>query len=293
MTLTPPPTVLDDLSTARPVTVLGLGAMGRRVASRLVEHGVPVRVWNRTATTAGLPGAVTAASLGEAVTGAAAVLVCVRDDAASRAVWHAAAPSLRDDAWRVDLSTVSPAHARHLADLLGARFLEAPMVGSLPQVDAGQLRLLVGGDAGALDVLRPLLEMVAGRVDHVGPVGHAAVLKLAVNGLLATQLLVLGELLDVLRRSEVDLGAAAELLASLPVTSPALARSLPRVLAGDTTPAFPLELAAKDLRYLRAAAGSSQLLAVVGDAVDRAARHDGTRDVVALAMPAATSSTAS
>ena len=56
------------------------------------------------------------------------------------------------------------------------------MVGSRPQIEAGQLRLLVGGDPAALAGLRPVLEIVAGRVDHVGPVGHAAVLKLVVNG---------------------------------------------------------------------------------------------------------------
>jgi 3-hydroxyisobutyrate dehydrogenase-like beta-hydroxyacid dehydrogenase len=112
-----------------------------------------------------------------------------------------------------------------------------------------------------------------------------------VNGLLATQLAVAGELLDILRRFDVDLAAAAELITSLPVTAPALARSLPRILAGDTAPAYPLDLAAKDLRYLRAAAGRTHVLTAVGDTLDRAARNDGTRDIVALAMPAATTKT--
>lgn len=280
----PRPPVLDGVTAAPPVALLGLGAMGTRAASRLLAGGTALRVWNRTPPDPGLlPGAVVAGSVGEAVRGAAVVVVCVRDDAASEAVWQAARPALGEDAYRVDLSTISPAHARHLADLLGPRFLEAPMVGSRPQIEAGQLRLLVGGEDGAVRTVGPVLDLVAGRVDHVGPVGHAAVLKLVVNGLLATQLAVVGELLDVLRRSGIDLAAAAELLGSLSVTSPAVVRSLPRILGDDTAPAFPLDLAAKDVRYLRAVAGTAGVLAAVGDALDAAARDDGTRDIVAIA----------
>lgn len=284
--MTSQPTPLS-LTAGRPVAVLGLGAMGTRVASRLLDAHAPVRVWNRTAPAAaalGLRGATAADTVEAAVRGAGVVLVCVRDDTASEAVWDAALPTLPEEAYRVDLSTISPAHARRLGDRLGVRFLEAPMVGSRPQVDAGQLQLLVGGDLPALDAVRPVLASFAGTVHHVGPAGHAAVLKLVVNGLLATQLAVAGELLEVLGRFDVALGPATELLAALPVTAPALARSLPRILAGEVTPNFPLELAAKDLRYLRAAAGPAPVIAAVGDALDRAAQDDGGRDIVALAV---------
>jgi 3-hydroxyisobutyrate dehydrogenase-like beta-hydroxyacid dehydrogenase len=69
--------------------------------------------------------------------------------------------------------------------------------------------------------------------------------KLAVNGLFAAQLAVAGELLDILRAAESDLPATTELLSSLPVTSPVLARSLPRILQHDIAPKFPLDLVAK------------------------------------------------
>lgn len=293
--MTSPPLQPAVLSTDRPVAVLGLGAMGTRVAIRMLDAQVPVRVWNRTpaaAAAATQHGATAADTVEAAVRGAALVLVCVRDDAASEALWEAALPALPEESYRVDLSTISPAHARRLGDRLGGRFLEAPMVGSRPQVDAGRLQLLVGGDARGLDAVRPVLETFAGAVHHVGAVGHAAVLKLVVNGLLAAQLAVAGELLEVLRRSGVELGPAADLLAGLPVTAPALARSLPRILAGEVSPNFPLDLAAKDLRYLRADAGPAPVLAAVGDALDRAARDDGARDIVALAVRPAAPGTA-
>ncbi len=274
------------------VALLGLGAMGRRLAGRLAAAGFELRVWNRTPTVAhelaaGDERIVAAASPGQAVSGAVAVLVCVRDDDASAALWDEIEPALAPRAVAVDLSTLTPEHVRALARRLGERFLEAPMVGSRPQVDAGQLRLLVGGSEQTLRLAQPVLAALGVGVHHLGTPGQAAVAKLAVNGLLAVQLAAAGELLGTAQANGLSPDALAELLAALPVTAPALARSLPRALAGDTSPNFPLDLVGKDLGYLDGLPGGPR--PVVGGtraSVDATvAAGLGSQDIVALARP--------
>ena len=269
----------------QPIAVLGLGAMGSRVATRLLDAGHDVAVWNRTVSAAAplqARGAVAHPDPSLAVAGARVVLVCVRDDAASAAVWAATETAVSDRTPRLDLSTITPHHADRLATTFGPSFLAAPMIGSRPQIEAGQLTLLVGGRRDTLERVRPVLGDIAGAVHHVGHVADAARLKLVINGLFAAQLAVAGELLDILRTADADLPRTASLLSSLPVTSPALARSLPRILEHDTAPNFPLELVDKDLDYLIRQADDHR--APVLEAVLRRVRvRSATDDIVALA----------
>lgn len=283
----------DDSPT---VAVLGLGAMGSRVARRLLDAGLRVRVHNRTpGRDAELVerGAAPATSPADAARGASVVLVCVRDDEAALLTWQSCLPGMARAGVGVDLSTLSPGGTDAVSALVeqhGRSWLAAPMVGSRPQLDGGQLRLLVGGDLRAMPLAEHVLAVIAGsphQVHHVGTPRQAAVAKLVVNGLLVAQLAAVGELLSFTADEGGDPAVVRELLAGLPVTSPALARSLPRIAVGDTSPAFPLDLVAKDLSYL-GASGEQRgrpVVSALAAAVHRAARtHGPDRDVVALGI---------
>ena len=271
----------------QPIAVLGLGAMGSRVATRLLDAGHTVTVWNRTPSAARplrARGAIPHPHPSGAVADARLVLVCVRDDDASAAVWAATASGVSDRTPRIDVSTITPRHAERLARSFGSSFLVAPMIGSRPQIQAGQLTLLVGGPSSTVERVRPVLADIAGAVHHVGDVADAARLKLVVNGLFAAQLAVAGELLDMLRTADADVTGIAALLGTLPVTSPALARSLPRILESDTAPNFPLELVAKDLDYLTQQADGHPV-PVLEAVLRRVRARTPTDDIVALATP--------
>jgi 3-hydroxyisobutyrate dehydrogenase-like beta-hydroxyacid dehydrogenase len=261
------------------VAILGLGAMGRRVATRLLVGGHRIAAWNRSV--AELSGAAIHSEPAQAVAGACAVLVCVRDDEASEAVWSAAAPALEPHVPLIDLSTITPKQSRRLASRSGQRFLAAPMIGSRPQIEAGRLTLLVGGPVATLERARPLLDAVAGSVIHVGDAGDAACLKLAANGLLAAQLAAAGEVLEMLRQSGVDVPAAATVLGALPVASPVLAAALPR-LGGALPSNFPLDLVDKDLGYVLAQTARAPVLEATRA---RARARDPHADVLSLATP--------
>ncbi|MCU0647169.1 MAG: NAD(P)-dependent oxidoreductase [Gemmatimonadaceae bacterium] len=250
------------------MAVLGTGAMGARVAQRLLVAGHEVRVFNRTRSHAEplvAHGAMVADSARDALRGADVVISMVTDDAASRAVWLDADTGALVDvptgALVLESSTVSPEWTRTLgaaARARGVRFLDAPVLGSRPQAEAGQLIYLVGGAAEYVDAVRPVLAALSAAVHHVGGVGDGATAKLAVNALFATQVAAVAEWVKVLP------GAVLDVLHELPVMSPAASGALGLMRAGKTAPLFPISLMAKDLRYAQALAEELPVTRAVG-----------------------------
>jgi 3-hydroxyisobutyrate dehydrogenase-like beta-hydroxyacid dehydrogenase len=244
------------------VAVVGLGAMGSRMARNLVADGYPVIVSNRSAGPVAQlveAGARAAVSPAQAAAQADVVLVAVADDEAATAVWLDAdrgiLAGVRPGTLAIETSTLSPDRVRTLADAAGGaglRFLEAPVFGSRPQVEARALVQLASGPADVLAAADGVLRVNAARVHHVGGYGAAATLKLIVNTLLATQVATVAELSAVARQAGLDLAGSAEVLAGLSSTSPAVSRALNVIAGGDYRPNFPVRLVAKDLRYLTA-----------------------------------------
>ena len=245
-------------------TVLGLGAMGSRMARNLLEAGHPVTVYNRSAGAADAleaQGARRAGTPREAAEGAEVVISMLTDDDASRALWlegpDAAQHGLATGTLAIESSTLTPGWVQELAGKIaatGAHFLEAPVIGSRPQAEAGQLVYLLGGEADDVARAEPVLRHLGAAIHHVGSVGQAATLKLVVNALLGIQVAAMAELLGLLRRSGSDLSQAADILGSLPVLSLALKGATALMLARNFAPQFPIELVEKDFRYAQEAA---------------------------------------
>jgi 3-hydroxyisobutyrate dehydrogenase len=241
------------------IALLGLGAMGQRLARRLLDAGHELTLWNRSPAAAEALvrlGAHQAPTPRQAAAGAQVVWSMVYDDAASRRVWmdpiDGATADLTSDVIAVESSTLSSAWVEQLAgvvDRTGAAFVDAPMAGSRMQAEAGQLIFMAGGEQEAVDRLRPTLAAVGSAVHHVGPAGSGAWLKLAVNTLFATQVAAMAEQLGLLRKAGLDLPRALDALRAMPVTSPAAAGAASLMLARNFSPQAPVDLIAKDLGY--------------------------------------------
>lgn len=137
------------------LAILGLGAMGSRMARAAIDRGHQVTVWNRTAGRAAVlqdAGARLASSPRQAVDGADFVFAMVRDDEASRAIWldprSGALDGMEAGAVAIESSTLSVSWVQDLAREAALRpgvcFLDAPVAGSRPQADSRQLIFLVG-----------------------------------------------------------------------------------------------------------------------------------------------------
>lgn len=251
------------------VAVLGLGAMGSRMATRLLGAGHQVSVYNRSPAPLRdleAAGAVAGKTPRAATEGAEIVIAMVRDNDASRAIWcdaqDGALKGLGAGAIAIESSTLTPGWAKELAALVhktGAGFLDAPVVGSRPQADAGQLIYLVGGDAGTFGQTRSFLSALGVATHHVGPAGAGTTLKLAVMALYGIQVAAVAELLSLLGKSDGDLAAMTEVLASLPVTSPAARGAISLMQGKLDAPLFPIDLAEKDLAYALAQSDAGAL----------------------------------
>ncbi len=243
------------------ITVLGLGAMGSRMATNLSAAGHDVTVWNRTQSVAAALAAEKGLSVAEtprsAVKGADVVVSMLSDDDAVLAVWHdpesGALAAVEKGAVIIESSTLTPATIQTLAGAAldsNVRFVEAPVVGSRPQADAGALFYLLSGEAEAVDAARPIIDVNAGNSKYVGEIGNAATMKLAINGLFAAQVAAFAEIAGFIEQSSLDTDEAMETLAALPITSPGLKRVLGLIQERNYSPNFPVHLVEKDLGYL-------------------------------------------
>jgi 3-hydroxyisobutyrate dehydrogenase-like beta-hydroxyacid dehydrogenase len=159
----------------------------------------------------------------------------------------------------VDLSTVSPRVSRDLAvraKARGATMLDAPVSGSVPQVQSGTLTIMVGGDAGPFEQVEPILREL-GTPTHIGENGQGLLLKLAINISLAVQIVAFGEGLLLAERGGVDRELAVKVMGASPIGSPMLKARAPLILDLPDEAWFDVELMHKDIR-LALATGRSE-----------------------------------
>jgi 3-hydroxyisobutyrate dehydrogenase-like beta-hydroxyacid dehydrogenase len=253
------------MTTTTSIGFVGLGRMGGNMAARFLAAGYPVYGEERSRGHAdelvrqGLQWRDTPREVAEA---ADIVFTSVPDDAVLDLV--ASGPDgilaglAADKIW-VDVSTVSPAVSRELAERVraqGATMLDAPVSGSVPQVRTGTLTIMVGGDEGAYARVEPLLREL-GTPRHVGENGQGLLLKLAININLAVQMLAFSEGVLLAERGGLDRELAVEMMSESAIGSPLLRGRAPLVLDLPQDAWFDVELAHKDIR-LALATGRSE-----------------------------------
>ncbi|HXW81409.1 MAG TPA: NAD(P)-dependent oxidoreductase [Acidimicrobiales bacterium] len=237
------------------ITILGMGNMGRAFAARAIETGHQTTVWNRTpGRTAGLvaSGAFEVDTSARAVAGADAVLVVLADDAAVLDVClddDGVFASLEPDAVFANISTVSPATARRLAELgPEGRVLDAPVMGSPQMIASGLGRFLIGGPTQAVTAIEPLWNDLGSGYTHCGPIGAGVTIKILANSLLITGVTSLAEVIATAREHAIPDEFLRTLLADSPVVSLASNLRLDSLLDATHPGWFSPALARKDLR---------------------------------------------
>jgi 3-hydroxyisobutyrate dehydrogenase-like beta-hydroxyacid dehydrogenase len=192
---------------------IGLGAMGLAMATRLLNAGFGLRVYNRTAAKAGLlleQGAVLARSPAEAVQPGGIVVTMVTDDRALEEVTLGASGLLErlGDGVHLSMSTIAPRTASRLAGLhqkKGGRYVGAPVFGKPDVAAQAKLWIVTSGDATARARVRPLLEAMGQRIFDFGDdPGAASVIKLAGNFLLGAAIEAMAEAFTLAQKHGVS-----------------------------------------------------------------------------------------
>jgi 3-hydroxyisobutyrate dehydrogenase-like beta-hydroxyacid dehydrogenase len=245
---------------------LGLGLMGTPMATRLLDAGNDLTVWNRTMEkTRPLAdlGASVASTPAQAAAGVEAAITMVTNPEALEQVVlgeDGLAAALAPGQLLIDMSTVGPQAVRSVAARLphGVRMVDAPVRGSVPEATAGRLAIYVGADPADFQRVEPILAPL-GRLYHVGGPGAGAATKVVVNSTLGTAIAAFGEALALGDALELDRSTLLDVLGESPIGSTVRAKRA-NVESGRYPPNFKLSLALKDLR-------------LVNQIADQAGRH--------------------
>ncbi|HTD43797.1 MAG TPA: NAD(P)-dependent oxidoreductase [Bryobacteraceae bacterium] len=235
---------------------VGLGAMGGRMANRLLDKGHTVTGYNRTRSKAQwlIDRGMKWADSPRAVCASADVtFAMVANSAALEGVSDGPdgmVAGLGPGKFLIDISTVSPAVSRALAAKVrekGADMLDAPVSGSVVTLEAGKLSVMVGGRPETFERLKPLLMDIGPKVTHVGENGQALVMKIATNLSLAVQMLAFSEGVLLAEKSGIQREIAVDVLTHSVIGSPMVQYRGPHVLGMPEEVWFNVNMMQKDM----------------------------------------------
>jgi 3-hydroxyisobutyrate dehydrogenase-like beta-hydroxyacid dehydrogenase len=242
---------------------IGLGLMGTPMATRLLEAGHHVTVWNRTAGKIEPltdRGATAASTPMEAVASVDAAVTMVTNAAALEQVVfgeNGVAAALAPGQLLIDMSTVGPDAVRSIASRLpdGVVMVDAPVRGSVPQASTGRLAVYVGADEAGFARVQPILAPL-GTLHHVGGLGAGAATKVVVNSTLGAAIAAFGEALALGDDFGLERSVVLDVLSDTPIASTVEAKRA-NVESGNYPANFKLSLALKDLNLVVQIAGRS------------------------------------
>lgn len=252
------------------IAYLGLGGMGLPMATRLLEAGHPLTIWNRSPEKAAAlvaRGAQLAATPAAAVADAEFVFSMVADDAALDAIClgsQGMLAAMQPGALHASMSTILPATARRLAAVhreQGTHYVAAPVFGRPAAAAAGQLWICLAGDGEAQARLRPVLAPLCQQhYDFGADPGAANVLKLAGNFMIASAIEAMAEAYVFGEKNGLDARALAEFFGSTIFACPIYQNYGRFIAARQFEPAgFRLALGRKDVQLVAETARSSDV----------------------------------
>lgn len=251
------------------LAVIGTGLLGSAVAIRLQDRNFKTSAWNRSPektnalATVGIQPCVTVA---DALAASDAALLLLSDTAAIRAVlWPSDGseqPTLTDRII-IQMGTIAPSESRALGrdiERAGGQYLEAPVLGSLPEARSGRLIVMAGGELGLYERCLPIFEALSEQPQRIGEVGQGAALKLAMNQLIIGLTATFSYSLGLVRAEGIDVEQFMGLLRQSALYAPTFDKKLDKYLRHDYGQAnFPLKHLHKDLGLFRSVAEQSTL----------------------------------
>ena len=219
------------------VGIVGIGNMGRPIAEHLSEVGETLFLWNRTAAKAqGIAGSSVMETPRDVAESAHVILSILADDVALQSAYHGPGGILEADLSGktvVEFCTTSPETVISLEQAVEARhgqFVECPVSGNVVPARSGQLMGLAAGKQAAFDSARPVLEKMTRRLEHLGPTGAGAAMKLAVNLPLMVYWSALGEAISLALSKGIDPALALDILSDSSGAIGAAKKRVPPIL---------------------------------------------------------------
>ncbi len=265
------------------VAFLGTGLMGLPMAQKLLDAGIQVIAYNRTPEKLEplkAAGAQVVTHSYQAINSADSIILMLSNAAAIYSVL------LSDRSWRtvagrtiIQMGTITPAESREIRDAVvaaGGEYVEAPVLGSIPEAKAGKLIVMVGAFQEQYDRHLDLLKKFGPEPVLVGSVGSAAALKLALNQLIASLTTAFALSLGFVQTQGVNVDVFMEILRKSALYAPTFDKNLQRMLEGNyDNPNFPTKHLMKDTELFISEAKSAGL---------NVASLEGVREIIERAM---------
>jgi 3-hydroxyisobutyrate dehydrogenase len=270
------------------VTFIGLGRMGLPMAGRLATAGYKVTGYDaaaaaREALTASAPSARVAATAAEATAGAEVVILMLPDSSVVSSVLEAGGvlAALPAGVVLIDMGSSEPAETQRLTRLAGDRgvdIVDAPVSGGVSGAAKGSLTIMAGGAQAAVEIVRPMLDVLGSRVLHVGPAGAGHAVKALNNLLSATHLLVTSEAMLVAGKFGLDVATVLDAINTSSGRSGSTENKWPNFILPQTYDSgFALRLMVKDMKIalslIRETGGVAPLSAAALESWDAATAH--------------------
>ena len=259
------------------VGILGTGLMGAPMALRLHQAGFEVTAWNRTAEKL-----MPLQQAGMAMVGSAAgaiasspVTITMLSDAAAIESTVLAEPAALTGRTILQMGTIAPAESRELNQKIraaGGAYLEAPVLGSIPQVEAGSLIVMVGSTSEQYDQWLPVLKCFGPAPQWMGAVGMAAATKLAMNQLIGTLTAAFSMSLSLVQQEGLDIEKFMGIVRESALYAPTFDKKLARMCDRNfSDPNFPTKHLLKDMNLFVKAAQAQGIDATVAAGVSQIA----------------------
>jgi 3-hydroxyisobutyrate dehydrogenase len=261
------------------VGILGTGLMGAPMALRLQECGHDVLAYNRSAdkiqplTEQGIEAQATPTQVLSAAD--CTILMLSDADAIASTLFTDETQSALSDRTILQMGTIAPNQSRDICDKVtaaGGMYLEAPVLGSIPQVKDGSLIVMVGSTPEQFEQWQPLLACFGKQVMYIGPVGAGAGVKLAMNQLIGSLTNAFSLSLGLIQRENIDVDTFMEIVRKSALYAPTFDKKLDRMRDRNfANPNFPTKHLLKDMRLFSQAAGAAGLSPELADCVARMA----------------------
>ena len=237
------------------IALIGTGLMGQALVEHLLAVGQSVTVYNRTAekvTDLLQNGAFVANTAQEALMNSEICILMLSDSEAIHAVLDSIEYRAFKDKLIIQMGTIAPNESRsinHYINKRQGRYLECPVLGSLPEARSGSLILMAGGSDDDYKTALPLLEIIGKNPRHIGDIGQGATVKLAMNQLIAGLTSSFALSLALVEKEGIETEQFMSIVRDSALYAPTFDKKLDRMLSRDFThPNFPTKHLAKDTR---------------------------------------------
>jgi 3-hydroxyisobutyrate dehydrogenase len=235
------------------VSLIGIGLMGQALGQHLLTQDINLTVFNRTTEKTSellALGASKATSAQQAVTASDTVLLMLSDADAITSILDKISADALKDKLIIQMGTIGPQQSRNIAQKIenkGGRYLECPVLGSLPEARTGTLILMAGGKPADYETALPLLNIIGSEPRLIGPIGQGATVKLAMNQLIAGLTASFSLSLALVEKEGIDIEQFMSIVRDSALYAPTFDKKLDRMVKRDfSNPNFPTKHLSKD-----------------------------------------------